>query len=93
MTSLFQKVTRNLKNNFMKHFFVAIIIVLLLFHFDSFAQCAMCKAAAESDLQNNPNSVAKGINDGIIFLMLIPYILMAFFFRKEIIQLLKGKNK
>jgi len=54
------------------------------------AQCAMCKAAAESDLQNNPNSVAKGINEGIIYLMVIPYILMAFFFRKEIIQFIRG---
>jgi hypothetical protein len=50
----------------------------------------MCKAAAESDLQNNPNSVAKGINEGIIYLMVIPYILMAFFFRKEIIRFIKG---
>ncbi len=57
------------------------------------AQCAMCKAAAESDLQNNPNSVAKGINSGILFLMVIPYILMAFFFRKEIIGFFKNKKK
>lgn len=65
---------------------------LILIGNEMFSQCAMCKAAAESDLENNPNSVAKGINDGILFLMLIPYILMAFFFRKEIIGFLKGKR-
>lgn len=67
------------------------IIVLNAITFNLFSQCAMCKAAAESDLENNPNSVAKGINDGILFLMVIPYILMAFFFRKEIMRFLSGK--
>lgn len=74
---------------------VLFILVVLFFTVYSFyGQCAMCKAAAESDLQNNPNSVTKGINDGIIYLMLIPYILMGFFFRKEIIRFIKGiRNK
>jgi amino acid permease len=69
------------------------VLFFLLFVYQTFSQCAMCKAAAESDLQNNPNSVTKGINDGILFLMVIPYILIAFYFRKEIIQFIKGKKK
>jgi amino acid permease len=69
------------------------VLFFLLFVYQTFSQCAMCKAAAESDLQNNPNSVTKGINDGILFLMVIPYILIAFYFRKEIIQFMKGKKK
>ena len=37
------------------------------------AQCAMCRAVLESEEGQN---TAKGINDGIIYLMLIPYILI-----------------
>jgi hypothetical protein len=38
------------------------------------AQCAMCRAS----LQNEANkSVAEGVNDGIVYLMAIPYILVA----------------
>lgn len=66
---------------------------LFLMAYDTFAGCAMCKAAAESDLQNNPNSVARGLNAGILFLMVIPYILMFFFFRKEIIGFFKGRKE
>jgi len=37
------------------------------------AQCAMCRAV----LENEENSeVAKGINNGIVYLMLFPYLLI-----------------
>ena len=43
------------------------------------AQCAMCRAVVESE--GNPES-AEALNDGIVYLMAIPYILVAglFFF-------------
>ncbi len=37
------------------------------------AQCAMCRAVLESE---EDNSTAKGINNGIKYLMVIPYILV-----------------
>ncbi|MBC2838792.1 hypothetical protein [Robiginitalea sp. SC105] len=37
------------------------------------AQCAMCRAVLES---NGDASVAEGINNGIVYLMAIPYILV-----------------
>lgn len=37
------------------------------------AQCAMCRAVLEN---NADNSVAEGINDGIVYLMIFPYLLM-----------------
>tara|TARA_B110000503_G_C7143576_1_gene411936 strand:+ start:1356 stop:1634 length:279 start_codon:yes stop_codon:yes gene_type:complete len=41
----------------------------------SFSQCAMCRASLES----KDNAVqAEAVNDGIIFLMIMPYILVAF---------------
>jgi hypothetical protein len=48
-------------------------------------QCAMCKAVLESDLQGG-GTAAEGINTGIIYLMLIPYILfgiVGYFFYKH----------
>ena len=36
-------------------------------------QCAMCRAVLESE---EDNSTAKGINNGIKYLMIIPYILV-----------------
>lgn len=38
------------------------------------AQCAMCRAVLESE---EGQSTAEGVNDGIIYLMAIPYILVA----------------
>jgi hypothetical protein len=50
----------------------AILIVALTIE-DTNAQCAMCRAVLEN---NADNSVAEGINDGIVYLMMFPYLLM-----------------
>ena len=39
------------------------------------AQCAMCKATATTDLEGG-QGVAEGLNEGIIYLMAFPYILI-----------------
>jgi hypothetical protein len=39
------------------------------------AQCAMCKAVAESNM-NGGDSMASGLNNGIMYLMAFPYILI-----------------
>lgn len=53
---------------------------------DSTAQCVMCKAVAE-DASSTTGIIGKGINSGILYLMGIPYILLAtlgfVFFRKR----------
>ncbi|MFD2542526.1 hypothetical protein ACFSSB_09370 [Lacinutrix gracilariae] len=38
------------------------------------AQCAMCRAVLESE---DGQSTAEGVNNGIVYLMAIPYILVA----------------
>lgn len=49
------------------------ILCSLFFSFSSFAQCAMCRAA----LNGEDNKVkAEAINDGIVYLMIIPYVLV-----------------
>jgi hypothetical protein len=65
-------------------------LLLLLLSAGAYSQCAMCKAAAESDLQNNPNSVAQGLNTGILFLMFIPYLIVGIIFRKDILVFFKN---
>lgn len=40
------------------------------------AQCAMCAAVAETS-KNNGSSAALGLNNGILYLFLTPYIIVA----------------
>ena len=50
------------------------VIALVSVSFDASAQCAMCRAVLESEASQ---SAAEGINDGIMYLMIFPYLLMA----------------
>lgn len=78
-----------------KHYFILLILaVLVLLPNIAEAQCAMCKASVESSM-GQKNSVAGGINKGILYLMGIPYLLIAFIFRKQLVSLwrnLRGKE-
>ncbi len=62
---------------------ILIIILLLLVSVPVEAQCAMCRAVLESE---EGQSTARGINNGIVYLMAIPYILIGglgyFIYRK-----------
>ncbi len=49
-------------------------ICFLFFGISSFAQCAMCRAALSGDANN---AQAEAVNDGIVYLMAIPYLLVA----------------
>lgn len=48
----------------------------------------MCKAVVESDGDNGGGFIT-GINDGILYLMAVPYVLLFLFFRKRIIGLFR----
>ena len=52
-----------------------LVLILLLFttSFALQAQCAMCRAVLESETDN---SMAEGVNNGIVYLAAIPYLLM-----------------
>lgn len=50
-----------------------ILVVFLLWTVDAEAQCAMCRAVLESQ---EDDSTAKGINNGIMYLMAFPYLLV-----------------
>jgi len=53
------------------------------------AQCAMCKQAAESSLKSDAGSIARGLNSGILYLMAVPYLMIAFIFRKQLMKLFR----
>lgn len=67
----------------MKRIFIFLLGLFFLLPQFSEAQCAMCRAVLES---GDNTSVAEGINDGIVYLMAVPYILIAglfyFIYRK-----------
>ena len=78
------------------YLFLFVAVLLFVFSIDVSAQCAMCKAAAESSLENNSHSIVRGLNKGILFLMVIPYLIVGVIFRKELVVLIKiirGKAK
>ena len=51
---------------------IAVFLILFTSSF-SYSQCAMCKAVVE----NGDSDMAQGINSGIIYLMLFPYLFLA----------------
>ena len=78
------------QHNRRKAIVILTMLFLILFATDADAQCAMCKAAAESNLENDPKSIARGLNKGILFLMAAPYVIVGFIFRKDLVILIKN---
>tara|TARA_R110001632_G_scaffold44744_1_gene113603 strand:+ start:3018 stop:3233 length:216 start_codon:yes stop_codon:yes gene_type:complete len=56
----------------MSKFFKSFLILLFV-SVPSYSQCAMCKAVVE----NGDASVAEGVNNGITYLMIFPYVLVS----------------
>lgn len=61
----------------MKKIVFLVIVLVFLFPEITEAQCAMCRAVLESE---GNVSVAKGINNGIKYLMAVPYVLVGVLF-------------
>ena len=49
------------------------ILLVAFFSLNAFSQCAMCRAVLESE---DGQKAAEGINNGIVYLMIIPYVLI-----------------
>jgi len=67
----------------MKTRFLIILLILFMVPTMSEAQCAMCRAVVESE---SDGKTAESINNGIVYLMAVPYVLVAglfyFIYRK-----------
>lgn len=59
--------------------------LLVLFVQDLSAQCSMCKAIAEEQAAEGEST----INSGILYIMVIPYIILFVVFRKKVFGFFK----
>ena len=78
----------------LRNILIVLLLLLLVINTEAIAQCAMCKAAATSNIEGETNNVGKGLNTGILYLMAIPYLILGtlffFFFKKQIIEKFKS---
>ena len=68
---------------------IVFFLISCLFFIKTNAQCAMCRAVLESE---EGQATAEGINNGIVYLMAIPYILvfgMGYFIYRKFYKLKK----
>ena len=54
--------------------FIVLVILLFLSQTDVMAQCAMCRTTVESTISNGRSNIASGLNTGIVYLLLAPYL-------------------
>ena len=73
----------------MKKKILIILLLLLVLPFTAEAQCSMCRAVLETQ---GDQSAAKGINNGIMYLMIFPYVLMGGIFYFIYRMLRKNRN-
>lgn len=53
------------------------LVVLLISATNILAQCAMCRGTVESTVSNGRSVVASELNFGILYLLIIPYLIVA----------------
>lgn len=56
----------------LKNLFILVLIFFL--PAVSSAQCAMCRTQLENNVSNGDTGIAAGINAGILYLLVLPYI-------------------
>ena len=56
---------------------VVILSFSLLFTEDASAQCAMCRASVANSISDGGQLFGAGLNKGILYLMLMPYIVIS----------------
>ena len=76
------------------HMIYRVFLLFCLFFLNAsrvFSQgCSQCKLLAEQGSQADESSFGSNINFGILYLMIIPYLLLLFLFRKQIIDFAKN---
>jgi len=58
-----------------KSIFLSLILIIFQLHV-AIAQCAMCRASVESNVSDGDTSVGAGLNMGILYLFVAPYLIM-----------------
>lgn len=73
-------------------------LFILAFVFLGDAQCSQCKLIAESSGLDKTNEIlgienSSNINQGILYIMAVPYIILMVLFRKQISSIFKRLKK
>ncbi len=53
--------------------FLALVLLVVMIPESAVAQCPMCRASAESSMKEG-SRVAVGLNKGILYLLMMPYL-------------------
>ena len=68
----------------------SVIVLMIVVSSNGWAQgCSQCRLLAEQGAELDESSFGSTINTGILYLMVIPYLLLMFLFRKKIISFIK----
>jgi hypothetical protein len=74
---------------------IFVVLLLLVVKNEAISQCAMCRQTAESASTGTNEGIAQGLNSGIVYLMLAPYLLILIgaiaLFRKKIFGFITTK--
>ena len=57
--------------------YLAVIVIVMSSVISASAQCAMCKATLENNISNGHIGIAAGINFGILYLFVAPYLFIS----------------
>jgi len=68
----------------------ALLFIFFQFHQVLAQGCSQCKLLTQQGVEADEASFGTNINYGIIYLMVIPYLMLMFLFRKQIIRFLKS---
>ncbi len=53
---------------------LGVVLGSLLTGYETMAQCAMCRTQLENNVSNGDAGIAAGINTGILYLLIMPYL-------------------
>lgn len=51
------------------------LLIMVFFQVQTWAQCAMCRATVENNVSTGETSVGAGLNTGILYLFVMPYLI------------------
>ena len=75
------------------HMIYRVFLLFCLFFLNAsrvFSQgCSQCKLMAEQSNEMDETAFGTNINSGILYLMIIPYLLILFLFRKQLVGFFK----
>lgn len=82
---------------FKKVFYILLLLLgTSLYHVEVIAQCSMCRASMENSISRDSEQFSAGLNSGILYLFIMPYLLFGiiayFWFRASKKKVHEFKN-